>query len=70
MGAGAAGYTAQELVDKANELGLSAKDKGPWEAPMRKSAASTVRNSKHLVNIGASKYAHVAFPGSILPTLA
>ncbi len=67
MTAGQQGFNAQEIVDKANELGLTVKDNGPWQPPMRKSAGAQIRNSKHLVNIGASRYAHIAFPGALSP---
>ena len=67
MTAGQDGFTAQEIVDRANDLGLTEKDNGPWAPPMRKSAGATIRNSRWLVNIGASRYAHMAFPGTALP---
>lgn len=63
MTAGAQGFTAQEIVDRANALGLTVKDNGPWDKSMRRNAATAVRNSKHLVNIGSSRYAHIAFQG-------
>ena len=69
MIAGEEGFTAQEIVDKGNELGLTEKDNGPWAPPMRKSAGATIRNCKWLVNIGASRYAHMAFPGDSSPAV-
>ena len=66
MTAGPQGLNAHELVDTANALGLSRKDNVPWDKSMRRNAATAVRNSKHLVNIGSSRYAHLAFPGGHL----